>query len=95
MQQIYPASNALKTSIPIIKRLIFTLHFLPKRIVNAMPEFAIKPLRQAPKDILPETNNWAIITEEAQLGISPTRVENNGARKEFALRKSDNASSPI
>ena len=62
---------------------------------SPMPALMQSPATQEPKAIPPFRNVCVRMTDEAQLGMSPTSVVIRGCRKIFAERKFSTFSSPI
>ena len=73
-----PVSTLITYSELIIVIVCFLLAFCFTSIASPIPAFAIKPLMQAPKDNPLLTNKLVIITDDAQLGISPTSPVRKG-----------------
>ena len=65
------------------------------KTIKPRPAFIKSPDRSPPNERCPLMNNSEITTDEAQLGITPIMVENNGVRYLFELMKLENVSSPI
>lgn len=77
----------------MINASLIIVTFLNKNI-EPSPQLHINPARHAPNEIPLIIYNSVIIIEEAQFGINPTKLDNNGDKYLLACKKLIIFSSP-